>query len=89
MAENADPAEPPTRDTRPAQVRAMDLASRVISACLTPVLPPALGYWADRSWGTTPAFLIAGILFGAAAGFTQFSALLRSLNEEGPDDAGG
>lgn len=69
-------------DDRPPQVWAMDLATRVISACMTPVLPPALGFWLDGNWGTGPWLLIAGLVFGLTAGIFQFRSLLIFLANE-------
>lgn len=76
------------RDDRPPQIRAMGLATQVVSACLTPVLPPGLGYWLDLRWGTAPWLLVAGIVFGGLAGIAQFRNLLKAISAEEHNDSG-
>jgi ATP synthase protein I len=49
---------------------AMGLAFRVLSEFVAAVIVGAfIGWWIDRVAGTTPAFLVAFLLMGAAAGF--------------------
>ncbi len=69
-------------DDRPAGVRAMDLATRVLSACLTPVVPPAAGFWMDGVLGTAPWLLILGLLFGLVSGYYLFRSLLQFISRE-------
>ena len=39
----------------------------------------AIGYWLDRRLRTAPWMLLAGLLVGMAAGFTNFVRLVREL----------
>ena len=49
---------------------AMGLAFRVLSEFVAAVIVGTfIGWWIDRVAGTTPAFVIAFLLMGAAAGF--------------------
>jgi ATP synthase protein I len=49
---------------------AMGLAFRVLSEFVAAVIVGAfIGWWIDRVAGTSPAFLVAFLLMGAAAGF--------------------
>lgn len=68
------------RDTRPEAVRGMELASRIISACLTPAVPVALGFGLDAwmKWG--PWGSILGGLFAVLIAWQLFRSLLASLN---------
>lgn len=77
--------QPPPGDDRPASVRAMGLANSVITACVSPVIPPAIGYWLDSRWGTGPWLLILGLVFGLSAGIVQFRSLLKQLARESED----
>jgi hypothetical protein len=79
---NFNPGEEsnPREDTRPEAVRGMDVASRIISACLTPVLPIALGLGVDAwmKWG--PWASIAGGILAVLIAWQLFRSLLASLN---------
>ncbi|MGH6836583.1 MAG: AtpZ/AtpI family protein [Methylocella sp.] len=49
---------------------AMGLAFRVMSEFMAAVIVGGfIGWWIDRAAGTTPAFVVAFLLLGAAAGF--------------------
>jgi F0F1-type ATP synthase assembly protein I len=41
-----------------------------------------LGKWLDAKWGTTPWLMLAGILFGCAAGMTQFVRAANSASRQ-------
>jgi len=76
------PSEPERIDDRSPQIRAVDLATRIISSCLTAVFPPAAGFWIDGKLGTAPLLLILGLVFGLTAGFYQFRAVLEFVARE-------
>ena len=63
----------------------MGLAVRVLSEFVAAVLVGAvIGWWIDRAAGTTPAFLIVLLLFGAAAGFWNvYRIAMKPPNPEG------
>jgi len=69
-----DSEKPGRRDSRQEEWRrAWALAATlgwnlVVSICLG----GALGYWADRSWGTQPWMTVAGFTLGIIAGLYQF-----------------
>jgi ATP synthase protein I len=50
------------------------------------------GQWLDKYFGTAPWLLLAGLLFGMAAGFRSMYRALKSLNappsEPGPGSGG-
>ncbi len=77
---HSNEGESPRIDTRPEAVRGMEIASRIISACLTPVIPIALGYGLDTwmKWG--PWASILGGLLAALIAWQLFRGLLASLN---------
>lgn len=39
----------------------------------------AIGYWVDRWWGTSPWFLLAGLLLGVVIGFYE---LIKSTSRK-------
>lgn len=45
---------------RPTRNQGYVWASKATNIAAVGVVPPALGYWADRSWGTAPWLLILG-----------------------------
>ena len=50
------------------------------------VLFTLLGFWADKSWGTTPLFLVLGFLLGASGTFASQYYRYRArseINDEG------
>ncbi|WGJ15570.1 AtpZ/AtpI family protein [Methylocapsa sp. D3K7] len=64
---------------------AMGLAVRVLSEFVAAVLVgTVIGWWIDRTAGTTPAFLIVFLLLGAAAGFWNvYRIAMKPPNPEG------
>lgn len=64
---------------------AMSLAVRVLSEFVAAVLVGAvIGWWIDRTVGTTPAFLIVFLLMGAAAGFWNvYRIAMKPPNPDG------
>ncbi|MFG0332691.1 MAG: AtpZ/AtpI family protein [Maioricimonas sp. JB049] len=46
-------------------------AARVSSIAMTMAVPPALGFWADRHWGTAPWLVIAGACLGFAVAMLE------------------
>ncbi|MBI1347878.1 hypothetical protein GC163_16505 [bacterium] len=52
-------------------------ASRATNIAAVGVVPPALGYWADQSWGTFPWLLIVGGAFGFALLMLEILKLSR------------
>jgi F0F1-type ATP synthase assembly protein I len=55
----------------------MDWAARVTTIALVFVVPPSLGAWADRSWGTGPWLAVSGAILGFAAGMSQLLRLAK------------
>jgi len=51
-------------------------ASRATNVAAVGVVPPALGYWADQSWGTFPWLLI----LGGALGFLMLMLEVQRLS---------
>lgn len=62
------------------------LSSIGIEVLVDVVLGAALGYWLDRRFGTEPWLLIAGLLFGIAAGYWTLFKLLRRREGSGNGD---
>lgn len=54
-------------------------ASRASSIGWSAVIPIALGYWGDRSWGTTPWLVIVGACVGFVAMMQQLMWLSRKI----------
>ena len=52
------------RDGRSSVARGYVLASRVTSIGMQMALPPALGWWADNQFHTTPCLLFGGAILG-------------------------
>jgi F0F1-type ATP synthase assembly protein I len=55
----------------------MDWAARVTTIALEFALPPLLGFWADRSWGTLPWLSVTGAVLGFAVGMTHVLRLAK------------
>lgn len=55
-------------------------ASRISSISLQMVLPPLVGWWADRQWGTSPWLLIVAAVVGFASGMLAILKLERSFD---------
>jgi len=49
----------------------MEWASRTMTIGLEFALPPLLGAWCDRSWGTTPWLTVVGAVLGFVLGIVQ------------------
>jgi hypothetical protein len=56
------------KDDRAPVAKAVDLVSRIFSACAAFALPPVLGNWCDNRWQTGYLFTLIGLGFGAIAG---------------------
>jgi F0F1-type ATP synthase assembly protein I len=54
-------------------------ASRVINLALGCIVPPAVGFFLDRKFGTTPILSILGLVFGLVSMFVQIRQLVREL----------
>lgn len=54
---------------------AMNWASRVTSIAMEMALPPLLGSWLDRRWGTGYALVIVGAVLGFALGMMHLVRL--------------
>lgn len=52
-------------------------ASRVTTIGLEFALPPALGHWLDRRWGTGAILTIVGVLLGFGGGLLHLLAIAR------------
>ena len=79
-----DPAATrPATDTAPAaDVESilsvgMQWASRVTTVGLEFALPPLLGVWLDRWWGTTPWATVVGAVLGFAVGMMHILRIAR------------
>ena len=57
-----------SQDDRAPLAKAIDLISRIFSACVAFALPPILGNWCDTKWQTGQIFTVIGLLIGAFAG---------------------
>jgi ATP synthase protein I len=64
---------------------AMGLAFRVLSEFVAAVIVGAfIGWWIDRVAGTSPAFVVAFLLMGAAAGFWNvYRIAIKAPGSEG------
>lgn len=49
------------------------------------VLPMLLGVWIDSRWGTSPLWLLVGLVLGQAAGFWHIMKLARSSGKSPKD----
>lgn len=58
---------------------AYKIASRVINLALGCIVPPAVGFFLDRKFGTTPILSILGLVFGLVSMFVQIRQLVREL----------
>lgn len=58
-------------------------ATRISSLGFAMVLPTALGYWLDRTWGTAPWLLIVGACLGFTAAMFDLFRLARRLERSG------
>jgi F0F1-type ATP synthase assembly protein I len=93
-------SEPEQEDSSPKQPRGMagavgaagPLFGAGIQMAVGIVLMFFVGKWLDAKWGTTPWLMLVGILFGSAAGMTQFiraaNRASRETNRESRDEAG-
>jgi F0F1-type ATP synthase assembly protein I len=54
---------------------------RVTNIAMQMVVPAIIGYGLDTWWKTTPAFTIAGVVFGFVAGLMQ---LLQLAKQQAP-----
>lgn len=70
----------PGRDRRSSLAVGMYWASRISNIGFQMSVPPLLGWWADRSWGTEPWLLIAGALLGFASGMWSVLKLSDSFS---------
>jgi len=55
----------------------LEWASRVMTIGLEFALPPLLGSWLDRRWGTSPGLTVVGALLGFALGMMQILRIAR------------
>ncbi len=72
----------PPDDDRAPYAKAMDWASRIISASLMMALPALGGFFVDRWLGTAPWLLILGAIVGLVFGFWQLYKLAQLSNED-------
>lgn len=63
-------------------------ATRVTSIGLEFALPPLLGGYLDRRWGTGSILTIVGALFGFTAGMVHILAIAREDASPGPTRRG-
>jgi F0F1-type ATP synthase assembly protein I len=54
----------PPDDGRSAMGRGMMWASQISTLGLEVALPALGGYWLDQRWGTSPAFVLVGVVIG-------------------------
>lgn len=68
-------------DDRPPLVVAMEWSVRLMTIALEMALPAAGGYWLDHRIGTSPIFVIVGVILGFVAGMLH---LLQIARQQGP-----
>jgi ATP synthase protein I len=64
-------------ESRSTLAAGLDWASRATSIALEFALPPLLGAWADRAWGTGPWLTVLGAALGLAAGMVHVLRLAK------------
>ncbi len=69
-------------DTRSAQARAYQWASRIISVSLEMVVPGLIGYWIDQQLGTVAVFTIVGFIGGMCLGMWHLLKIAKSPVEQ-------
>ena len=69
-----------SKDDRAPLAKAIDLVSRIFSACAAFALPPILGNWCDAKWKTGQTFTLLGLAIGAFAGGWLLYKITAGLN---------
>jgi ATP synthase protein I len=62
---------------------AMEWASRVTTIALEMALPPIVGYWLDRRFGSAPALAIVGAVLGFCAGMLHLTRIAQANKNKG------
>lgn len=78
-------AEHPNGDERGKLRRYLRLSTLGIELGLLVMIGLVGGQWLDKTFGTAPWLLLAGMLFGLAAGFRTIYRALKSLQAPPPD----
>lgn len=69
------------RDGRSASARGYVLATRVTSIGMQMAIPPAIGWWADEKFKTTPLLVILGAVLGFGISMLELVRLARNSND--------
>jgi F0F1-type ATP synthase assembly protein I len=64
----------------------MSWASRISNIGFQMALPPLLGWWVDRRWGTEPWLLIVGACVGFGSGMVSILKLANSFDQKKPSE---
>ena len=73
--------QPPPEDDRSAMAKAIGRASEASTVAFTIGICFILGYWIDRSLGTSPLFSVAGLALGMITAFLQLIKLARRIGQ--------
>lgn len=74
------------RDGRSSMARGYVLYSRVTGIAMQMALPPGVGWWIDGKLGTTPWFLIGGVVLGFSISMLE---LIRFAKESEAEEKAG
>lgn len=74
------------RDGRSASARGYVLANRATAIGMQMALPPALGWWADSKFNTSPWLLCLGAVLGFVASLLQLIQLASDSNDKSSKD---
>ena len=75
------------RSGKPPLVVGLEIASLITSSALQLAIPPAVGAYVDKRWGTAPWGLVIGALVGMAGFVSSLRHLMRRFGgdqEPGP-----
>ena len=69
------------RDGRSAMARGYVVASRVTSIGIQMAIPPAIGWWADEKFKTSPWLVILGAVLGFVISMLELVKLAKDSND--------
>ena len=73
--------QPPPVDDRSAMAKAIGRASEASTVAFTIGICFLVGYWIDRSAGTSPLFSVIGLALGMVTAFLQLIKLARRIGQ--------